>query len=181
MNKNAYSTVDLSARRSAQMGIRMNALTILMVVHNEAEYAKFSMDSIRMFADVDDLSVVIIDNHSEDGLSRWAGEQEDITYVYMDEGKQPFGKILNEVCRELQPEGDLLIMDPHYMLTPHGLSRLQTVVYQKNAIGGVAGFPTAFRCCKGRQIWTIMKPLSDGGTRCAPRRKENGFWAFIRL
>jgi len=153
-------------------------LTILMVVHNEAEYAKFSMDSIRMFADIDDLSVVIIDNHSEDGLSRWTGEQEDITYVYMDEGKQPFGKILNEVCRELQPEGDLLIMDPHYMLTPHGLSRLQTVVYQKMQLGG---FPTAFRCCKGRQICTIMKPLLDGGTRCAPRRKENGFWAFIRL
>ena len=126
----------MSARRSAQLGIRMNALTILMVVHNEAEYAKFSMDSIRMFADDDNLSVVIIDNHSEDGLSQWAGEQEDITYVYMDEGKQPFGKMLNEVCRELQPEGDLLIMDPHYMLTPHGLSRLQTVVYQKMQLGG---------------------------------------------
>ncbi len=59
----------------------MNGLTIMMVLHNEAEYAKLSLQSIRRYADVDNLSVVLVDNHSEDGLSEWARAQEDITYV----------------------------------------------------------------------------------------------------
>lgn len=45
----------------------MNGLTIMMVLHNEAEYAKLSLQSIRRYADVDNLSVVLVDNHSEDG------------------------------------------------------------------------------------------------------------------
>ena len=44
----------------------MDSLTILMVLYNEIKYAKFSLQSIRMFADVENLSVVMIDNHSDD-------------------------------------------------------------------------------------------------------------------
>lgn len=122
----------------------MNNLTILMVLHNEAEYAKLSLQSIRMFADVENLSVVIVDNHSEDMLGEWADTQEDITYIYMDEGELPFGQVVNKVCQALQIEDDLLIMDPHYMLTPHALSRLQEVLYREDIIGAVGGMSNSF-------------------------------------
>lgn len=121
-----------------------NGLTILIVSHNEMEYAKLALQSIRMFADVEDLSVVMIDNDSEDGFAEWAEKQEDITYVSMEEGCRPFGEILNEVCRELQIADDLLIMDPHYMLAPHALSRLRTVLYQDSRIGAVGGVSNSF-------------------------------------
>lgn len=122
----------------------MDGLTILMVLHNEIEYAKFSLQSIRLFADVENLSVVMIDNHLDDKLADWAKAQEDITYVYMDEGEMPFGKMLNEVCNGLRIKGDLLVMDAYYMLTPHALSRLQAGIYQDDTIGAAGGLSNSF-------------------------------------
>ena len=122
----------------------MDNMTILMIVYNEAEYAKLSVQSIRMFADIEQLDIVIVDNHSEDTLAEWAREQEDITYVYMDEGKLPFGQAVNAVCSALQIDGDLLIMDVHYALTPHALSRMQALLHQEENIGAVGGICNSF-------------------------------------
>lgn len=122
----------------------MRDMTIIMVLHNEAEYAKLSIQSIRMFADVEQLSIVVVDNHSEDALAEWARDQEDITYVYMDEGKLPFGQVINAVCSALKIDGDLLIMDAHYMLTPHALSRMQVLLYQEETTGAVGGLSNSF-------------------------------------
>lgn len=122
----------------------MKDLTILMVLHNEAEYAKLSLQSIRLFADVENLSVVMVDNHSEDALGEWAKLQEDITYVYMDEGQLPFGRVINDVCSALQITGDILIMDGHYMLMPHSLSYLQNMLYEEEINGAVGGMANSF-------------------------------------
>lgn len=129
---------------SREEGIAVNETTVLMVAHNEAEYVKLSVQSFRMFADIEPLSIVLVDNHSEDSLAEWAGEQEDITYVYMDEGELFFGQVINAVCRELQIASDLLVMDAHYMLTPHALSQLQALLYQEEAIGAVGGVSNSF-------------------------------------
>ncbi len=122
----------------------MNGMTILMVLHNAAEYVKLSIQSIRMFADVENLSVVVVDNHSDDALAEWAREQEDITYVYMDEGELPFGQVVNKVCDALEIDSDLLVMDAHYMLTPHALGRMQALLYREPAIGAVGGMSNSF-------------------------------------
>lgn len=122
----------------------MNNMTILMVLHNAAEYVKLSMQSIRMFADVENLSIVIVDNHSDDALAEWAKEQEDITYVYMDEGELPFGQTVNKVCSVLEIDGDLLIMDAHYMLTPHALRRMQALLHREQATGAVGAMSNSF-------------------------------------
>ena len=122
----------------------MKGMTILMVLRNAAEYAKLSIQSIRMFGDVEDLSVILVDNHSDDALAQWAREQEDITYVYMDEGELPFGQVVNRVCDALDIRGDLLVMDAHYMLTPHALGRMQELLYRKKATGAVGGMSNSF-------------------------------------
>lgn len=54
-------------------------MEIIIVADNEAEYVKLSVESIRMFADVEDLGVTVVDNGSTDGLGEWAKEQTDIT------------------------------------------------------------------------------------------------------
>ena len=129
----------------------MRSMTILMVLRNAAEYTQLSIQSIRMFSDVEDLSVVVVDNHSEDALAEWAREQEDITYVYMDEGDLPFGKVVNQVCHTLDIDSDLLIMDAHYMLTPHALGRMQALLYQESTIGAVGGMSNGFPFPQMRQ------------------------------
>lgn len=154
----------------------MNNLTILMVLYNEADYAKLSLQSIRLFADIENLSVVMIDNHSNDGVADWAKMQEDITYVCMDEEKLPFGQALNEVCEALQIEGDLMIMDAHYMLTPHALSRLQTVLYQDDAVGAVGGMSNAISLFqKAWDIENYEKAVSQGNQECVVKQ---GKWVL---
>lgn len=112
-------------------------MEIVIVADNEAEYVKLSVESIRMFADVEDLGVTVVDNGSGDGLGEWAGEQTDITYVYMDEGRTPFGKVLNQVREALQLKGDMLVMRASLALTPHCLSGMLKTLHEKADIGAV--------------------------------------------
>ena len=50
----------------------MNDVTVLIVVNDEFEYAKLSVECIRKINDIDDLRVVLVDNGSTDGLKDWA-------------------------------------------------------------------------------------------------------------
>ena len=90
-----------------------------------------------MFADVEGISVVLVDNHSSDGLGEWGVEQEDVTYVYLDESEEYLGKVVNQVCRELEIQDDIMLMSPRYLLTPYSLSKMQEVLHSQDNIGAV--------------------------------------------
>lgn len=122
----------------------MDSLTILMIAHNELPYVRVAVDSIRELGDIEDLELVVADNASSDGLREWAQEQEDFTYVWMEQGAEPCGKIINEVNRELKPTGDLLIMEAHYLIAPGCLSRLCAALYEDESVGAVGGVANTF-------------------------------------
>lgn len=115
----------------------MQNLNIIISAHNEAEYVKLCIQSIRMFADVENLSVILIDNNSTDGLTEWAMEQDDIAYIQNDDTSLPYGKMINQICELLALEGDLLLLDPHFLLTPSCLSRMMQALYEKESIAAV--------------------------------------------
>lgn len=115
----------------------MKGFYIIIVAYNEEEYVELSVKGIRMFADVEDLSVIVIDNGSTDGLHDWAAGQTDITYVYLDEGRRPFGEAVNRVRKELQICGDMLIMSGGYLLTAKCLSNMLEALYEEERIGAV--------------------------------------------
>lgn len=122
----------------------MNGMTILITAYNQCQYVKLAIQSIRMFGDVNNLSVIVIDNGSEDALRDWASEQTDFTYIYMDEGRTAFGKVINEVKKELALQDDLLIMEAPYILTPMCLSRMQQTLYKNEAVGAVGMMSNGF-------------------------------------
>ncbi len=127
--------------------ISKSPITIVMVAYNEIENVKVSVQSIRLFADVD-VSLILVDNGSADGLQNWAKEQEDLTYVFMDEGHISCGKVMNMVRRELQIDTDLLIMGGHFMLTPGYLLRLAEVLYAEENVGAVGGLYNGGQHCQ---------------------------------
>lgn len=122
----------------------MNQLIMILLAHNEKEAVKLAIESIRKFSEVDGLSVILIDNCSSDGLRDWAGEQTDFTYVFMDKQKEPAGAVLNEVIKELQLQGDLLIMEGHCMITPGCLTHMRNVLYADERTGAVGGLANSF-------------------------------------
>lgn len=113
-------------------------ITVLMVVHNEYENVKIAVKSFRLFCDTE-ISFILADNHSTDGLQAWATEQTDLTYIYFDEGRMGYGAVINMVRKELGIDTDLLTMDGHYLLTPKCLSRMLEMLYSENDIGAVGG------------------------------------------
>lgn len=123
----------------------MDTLTILMIAHNEFNYVKVAVDSIRKWGDVDNIQLILVDNYSSDGLQNWAQSQEDFTYVLMDEKVEGYGKIINEVRKELGIKGNLLIMEGHYVITPDCLSRLCNVLQEDEKIGAVGGVSNSFQ------------------------------------
>ncbi len=112
-------------------------LTIMMIVFNELKWVKLSVESIRAMGDVDDIDLIIVDNCSTDGLRDWAVTQTDFTYVYMDEGMEAYGRIINRVRQELNISGALLVMEGHYAIVPGTLSHLMDALYRENGIGAV--------------------------------------------
>lgn len=113
-------------------------ITAMILAYNEAENIKKTIQSFRLFADIQ-ISLVVVDNGSTDGLREWIKDQTDLTYVYMDEVSMGWAKAINSVKKELQIDTDLLIVEGHYALTPGYLQRLAKVLYEDNDIGAVGG------------------------------------------
>ena len=139
----------------------MAGLTILMVAENEMEYVQLSLEVIRLFTDVEDLSVIVVDNGSTDGLKEWAATQNDFTYVYAEEGRMPFGKVVNQVRELLHVDTDLLIMDPHFMVAPGALTDMLRVLHEEENIGAVGAMSNGFhgfQCLEGYENFEDAVP-----------------------
>ena len=132
-----------------------NEMTVLMFAYNEIEYVKLSVESLRLFCDMD-VSLVIVDNGSTDGLQDWAREQTDLTYVFLDEGHMGHGEAINLVRSKMAIDTDLLIMEGHYMLTPRHLSRLVELLYAEEDIAAVSGI-----ICNGKDNLEILTDIQD--------------------
>ena len=139
----------------------MQNLNIIITAHNEAEFVKLCIQSIRMFADVENLAVILIDNNSSDGLSEWALEQEDITYIQNDDDTMSYGKIINQVLDILKLQGDLLLLDPHYMLTPFCLSRMMQTLYEEDRIVAVGPL---YKCTHKNQNFEAVSNFEEAIT-----------------
>lgn len=113
-------------------------ITVIMLAYNERDMVERAVENFRMFHDVD-ISLIILDNGSTDGLSKWASEQTDLTYIFMDEGFVNWGKAVNMAKQELKINTDLLIVEAGYMLMPNGLLRMQDILHREESAGAVGG------------------------------------------
>ena len=56
-------------------------INVLLIAHNEKEMLQKSIESIRQCDDINNVSIVVVDNASEDGTEEWLSKQEDISYA----------------------------------------------------------------------------------------------------
>ena len=122
----------------------MKKICVLIIAYNEEDYVKLSLKTLRVFAASTDISAVVIDCFSNDGLRQWAMEQTNFNYLYVDE-QIPFGKILNEVINEMQIDTDILIMKAGFLVTPGAIEEMLEVLYQSELVGVVAPISNAFQ------------------------------------
>ena len=60
----------------------MGNVSAIIFVNEDISQGIATIDSIRTFNDIDDLSVIVVDNTDGGKLFQWAQEQLDITYIY---------------------------------------------------------------------------------------------------
>ncbi len=107
----------------------MSELTILIIADkNNAGSISALIESIRAFNDVPSLTTVLFDNEAGPELRNWGSAQEDIVFVYSDEGEIPFGKAVMDAVRGLPIIGDLLIVPGTHMLIPGTLSGMMKIM-----------------------------------------------------
>ena len=139
-------------------------LSVIVLAHNEKDHAVRCIESIRDYADVFPLDVILVDNASDDDLKEWASAQEDITFVYMDEGLQPYGHVLNLILRELSMMPVVLIMSCRYLLTKECLSGMYHLLHQNPQAGAVSclsdGFMSPLQQISPME-WDSVHPLDD--------------------
>ncbi len=117
----------------------MSELTILIIADkNNAGSISALIESIRAFNDVPSLTTVLFDNEAGPELRNWGSAQEDIVFVYSDEGEIPFGKAVMDAVRGLPIIGDLLIVPGTHMLIPGTLSGMMKImdINKGNAVIG---------------------------------------------
>lgn len=119
-------------------------MTIIIVCYNNKPDLELSLESIRNFNEYRDINVVVVDNGSDERIYADGEAPSDITYIYMDEGKQKFGKLINIVVEALNPDDDLLIMSSPYCVAPNTISNLSLHLNTDNKVAVVGGCASSF-------------------------------------
>lgn len=122
----------------------MNNISVIIFVNKDINQGIATVESIRAFNGISGLNVYVIDNTEGGKLSKWAKNQQDITYIYIDDGPQIFSKIYNSVMLELGIEGDILLVDEGMLITPHCLETMQMILHSEEGIGAVGGMSNGF-------------------------------------
>lgn len=122
----------------------VNSVTVILVARNGAAWIKQSVDAIRAFNGIENCSLIVADNASTDDLGEWAKSQDDLTYVYMDEGVCAYGLLINKIREYFNIEDNLFVMDSHFMLTPGCLPKMLSVLYEDENIGAVGAVSNSF-------------------------------------
>ena len=108
---------------------------IFVLAHNEVEYAKLAIKSIREYPAMKSFDVILVDNASTDGLREWAEQQDDFSYVYMENGFEPLGSVFNQLLEVFQIDDDVLFMQCCNVLLPGTIERMMDHLQNEGKVG----------------------------------------------
>ncbi len=116
-------------------------IKIIILAHNQFPLLQLQLESIDLFAKCEKNDLIIVDNHSEDGLTEWLTSQQGMDYIICDEKVEGYATILNTVINEFVTDEDIMILSPDYFFLPGCMDILMEALYQEEHIGGVyAGY-----------------------------------------
>lgn len=119
-------------------------MTILIIYSNNKSELALSLESIRHFNDFQDVDVVVVDNGSEVPAFEAGEVPSDISYIYMDEGAQPVGKLINLAINALSVTDDILIMSSPYCVAPNTLNSLFETMASDSKCAVAGGMAPSF-------------------------------------
>ncbi|QZY56324.1 glycosyltransferase [Crassaminicella profunda] len=109
--------------------------SIILLTFNQLHYTKLCINSIRKYTDKNTYELIVIDNHSTDGTTKWLKNQEDIQCIF-NEDNLGFPKGCNQGIKIAKGD-NILLLNNDIIVTPNWLTNLNKCLYSDKDIGAV--------------------------------------------
>lgn len=114
--------------------IDVNRYSVIILTHNNLDYTKICVNSIRKFNSNSEYEIIIVDNNSTDGTDQWIKDQIDIKYILNDENKGfPVG--CNQGIEIAEKNNDIFLLNNDTVIMPNSIFNLRMALYSDEKIG----------------------------------------------
>ena len=156
---------------SAEWNVQKTSIVILS--YNSKELTQQCIESIRQNNLSSSYEIVVVDNHSTDGIREWLEEQKDIKLICNSENKGfPYG--CNQGIKISEPENNIFLLNNDTVVTPNAIFWLRMGLYEKERIGA-AGSVSNY-VMNGQMIvekyQTLAEYISFGERNNLPRKNS---------
>lgn len=138
----------------------------VIIAHNELEYVRRNVQIL--LEELKDIEgeIVVVDNHSNDGLLEWLSVQTGISYIVCDKKTEGYGKILEIVGKQFGCGRDVLLLRANYFLAPGSALHLAEALHSNEKIAAAgpvcecfAGEQRAFSCSSYEDAVRMQRTL----------------------
>ncbi|MEK4740982.1 MULTISPECIES: glycosyltransferase [unclassified Bacillus (in: firmicutes)] len=161
--------------------------SIIILTHNQLQYTKECIQSIRTYTVEQEYELIVVDNASTDGTVEWLQKQSDIMLVENAEN-MGFPKGCNQGIKEAKGD-NILLLNNDVVVTENWLSNLIRCLYESKDAGAVgpvtnnAAYYTAiqtfYKDIEGMQRFATLYNQSDKD-KWEERMKLIGFCMLIK-
>lgn len=106
----------------------------VIIAHNELEYVKRNVQILLEELKDTTSGIVVVDNHSSDGLCDWLSVQNGISYIVCDKEVAGYGQILEMVEKQFGCSRDVLLLRANYLLTPGSIVHMARALHSSEKI-----------------------------------------------
>ncbi|MGG4094775.1 glycosyltransferase [Paenibacillus lautus] len=110
--------------------------SIVILTHNQLDYTKLCIESIRKFTVTGSYELIVVDNASTDGTISWLNEQGDIRTIF-NESNLGFPKGCNQGIA-ISTGDNILLLNNDTVVTERWLEQLTTALYSEDSVGAVS-------------------------------------------
>lgn len=115
----------------------MKPLKVIIVAYNQKAFVEAETELLKLYANVREDNIIIVDNGSDDGMAEWLNNSQ-YDYVVCDKGGNGYAEILNTVIHEFHIDTDILILNPAYFVLPYALEEMGRVLHEEKMTGAVS-------------------------------------------
>lgn len=146
-------------------------MLVIMISHNQRELLQNNINVLKLFSEIKDEDIVIVDNASEDGTREWIEEQKNYNYIICDEKIESYAVILNAAIEEFYSGGDVFVLVPNYIPLPGAVQEMISTLHSNENIGAVS--PTMILCGteRGKDYNTALSYVQSRVDKKNPDRK----------
>lgn len=112
-------------------------ITAIIIAHNEINYTQLCIRSLQLFAP--DTSIIVVDNHSSDGLSDWLAKQSTLSYASCPDAIESYSSLANQVLDCFEIDDYILFLNPSYLVSHNCIPKLLSHLHNTPSTALVGG------------------------------------------